>query len=575
MQFQLPQTLAQKVAEYDPALKPIIQAAKAAKGGHTPRMSLGLPTGLFPAEFLTAEEQKQWAIRVNKAEEKERAFAINNDKGCGVLVYKSSIWIALWYWHPSYLQSNPKDYLFGCTLARKNTPATIGRTDELVRHRIGHKGTDYTDSIRFTDVCCTREAVYGRIKMIEHTVYVTTDLVVQGLDVVPGTDLVKGWGRTDSYKRQEFVNWRRSLSTAVSVWKDAGTFARIKEQGDIRFCIWPDLKKDSTSTFHELVTSSVCHVASEKAKAVIGTPFFKKEINKMIDECLAIYHNPINDLRKNVTKPMAALSHKIGIVKGFLEYYPDATVDHCQQIYAVAHNIQEIPQPERAVREWVRENMPVASFIQVVEKEVEKLVAEWAIDTRKAEYDTSHHTGLTVGRMRELYDTISMLDQLHYAQCKKSPGERNLEEPLQLAKPSRWRISEFHDYVSAECFKISTPNEKLRQDLFPQPVKVELSGRKWSFFQPHDVHQLAAWGAAVRNCVGNSDSYKKGIKNKTHFIVLAMLDNVPRFTIQLKLRDMNLHVEQIADTCNRRLSPLEQSQYTEAFGIAIKQIAAD
>ena len=178
MQFQLPQSLAQKVAEYDPALKPIIQAARAAKGDRTPRMSLGLPTGLFPAEFLTAEEQKQWAVRVNEAEEKERAFSINNDKGCGVLVHKSSVWIALWYWQPSYLQSNPKDYLFGCTLARKNTPATIQRTDEFVRHRIGH-GANYTDSIRFTDVCCTREAVYGRTKMIEQTVYVTTDLVVQ------------------------------------------------------------------------------------------------------------------------------------------------------------------------------------------------------------------------------------------------------------------------------------------------------------------------------------------------------------------------------------------------------------
>ena len=574
MQFQLPQSLAQKVAEYDPALKPIIQAAKAAKGDRTPRMSLGLPTGLFPAEFLTAEEQKQWAIRVNEAEEKERAFAINNDKGCGVLVHKSSVWIALWHWLPSYLQSNPKDYLFGCTLARKNTPATIQRTDEAVRHRIGHKGTDYTDSIRFTDVCCTREAVYGRTSMIEQTVYVTTDLVVQGLDVVPGTDLVKGWGRADSYKRQALSNWRHSLLRAISAWKDTGPFARIKEQGDIRFCIWPDLEKDSTSTFYELATSAICHHASEKTKAVIGTPFFKKEINKMIDECLAIYHDPTNDVRKCVIRPKSALLHKIQIVKEFLEYYPDATVDHCQRIYAVAHNIQEMPSCRRAVRKWVGENMPVASFIQVVEKEVEKLVAEWATNPRKAEYDMTSNTGLTVARMRELYDTISMLEQLHHAQCKKL-SENNIEEPLQLVKPSRWRITEFHDYVSAECFKISTPNEKLHQDLFPQPVRVELSGQKWSFFQPHDVHQLAAWGAAVRNCVGNSDSYRKGIKNKTHFIVLAMLDNVPRFTIQLKLRDLNLHVEQIADTCNRRLSPLEQSQYTEAFGIAIKQIAAD
>jgi hypothetical protein len=75
-------------------------------------------------------------------------------------------------------------------------------------------------------------------------------------------------------------------------------------------------------------------------------------------------------------------------------------------------------------------------------------------------YMANHTIGLYVYPFRELEDTLSMLGKV-------------IEDKGELAPPKRWRITEFHDYVQAEAWKISNPNEKLPQDLFPTPIKVQ------------------------------------------------------------------------------------------------------
>jgi hypothetical protein len=107
------------------------------------------------------------------------------------------------------------------------------------------------------------------------------------------------------------------------------------------------------------------------------------------------------------------------------------------------------------------------------------------------------------------------------------------------------------------------------QDLFPAPIKVEHLGSVWTFFQPRDIHQLGQWGQAVRNCVGNASNYREGVKKKTHFIVLAMIDQRPRFTVQLKVSNGVLNVDQIADIGNRRLDDNERSSYELTFAKAL------
>ena len=95
-----------------------------------------------------------------------------------------------------------------------------------------------------------------------------------------------------------------------------------------------------------------------------------------------------------------------------------------------------------------------------------------------------------------------------------------------------------------------------------------------SFFQPITSHQLADWGRAVRNCVGNS-SYASAINRKRYFIVLAMVDHKPRYTIQLKLSDGVLVVDQIADIGNRRLSEDEKDFVQKSIAYALQHIAEE
>jgi hypothetical protein len=113
-----------------------------------------------------------------------------------------------------------------------------------------------------------------------------------------------------------------------------------------------------------------------------------------------------------------------------------------------------------------------------------------------------HTIGMYVYSFRDLEDTLSMLAKV-------------LEDKGELAPPKRWRITEFHDYVQAEAWKISNTNEKLPQDLFPAPIKVQHNDQQWTFIQPIDTHQLAAWGQAVRNCVGNATNYAEGCTQET------------------------------------------------------------
>ena len=178
-------------------------------------------------------------------------------------------------------------------------------------------------------------------------------------------------------------------------------------------------------------------------------------------------------------------------------------------------------------------------------------------------------SNLPVCMFSEFNDTVEMMASLHSRQTHDLEYSKKDATLLDLDTPSRWRLAEFHDHVSAKVWLTNNENEAMPQDLFPAPVKVEHLGGTWTFFQPRDIHQLGQWGQAVRNCVGNASNYREGVKKKTHFIVLAMVDQRPRFTIQLKVRDGNAVVEQIADIGNRRLDDNERAEYELTFAKAL------
>ena len=124
-----------------------------------------------------------------------------------------------------------------------------------------------------------------------------------------------------------------------------------------------------------------------------------------------------------------------------------------------------------------------------------------------------------------------------------------------------------------ETWKIKNPKIDLPQKLLPQPIKVgethDGDPNKYVFIQPKDTHQLAAWGQAVRNCVGSGSIYSEGIKKMKHLIVLCMINNTPRYTIQLTVDNGVMDVKQIADISNRRLTDIERADVQEAFQAAL------
>ncbi len=54
-----------------------------------------------------------------------------------------------------------------------------------------------------------------------------------------------------------------------------------------------------------------------------------------------------------------------------------------------------------------------------------------------------------------------------------------------------------------------------------------------------------------------------------HLIILTMIENQPRYTIQLTVDNGVMTVNQIADIGNRRLNDLERSNVEDAFKLAL------
>ena len=157
-------------------------------------------------------------------------------------------------------------------------------------------------------------------------------------------------------------------------------------------------------------------------------------------------------------------------------------------------------------------------------------------------------------------DTTDMIAQLLAAQ-------------LEVPRPRRWRIKEFHDFLMAETWKIKNPKVDLPQKLFPNPIKVTIDDNNYTLLQPHDTHQLAQWGKAVRNCVGSA-GYASGIKKHKHLIVLIMLNGDPRYTVQLTVDNGMMTVDQIADVCNKTLTDDQRNAVQQAFSQPL-QLQAD
>jgi hypothetical protein len=286
---------------------------------------------------------------------------------------------------------------------------------------------------------------------------------------------------------------------------------------------------------------------------IFAKPFVQKELQLACDATIKTFNDPTATDSRSALKPIKRFIAYMEGIRWIHSLWPDAPIDYYQTYkealssvdfnsWGMTHLINHYTK----AKQWVQEHMPITSMFLILDKAVREESLKFH------DPDLKTISGLTIYALR---DTFTMIANV-------------LDADQPLEPPARWRLTEFHDHVQSEAWKIKNTKQDLPQDLFPTPIKITHQEHTWTFLQPMDTHQLSQWGQIVRNCVGTG-GYAEDVKKRLQFIVLCMLDGKPKFTIQLKLNQGLMSVQQIAGIGNARLNDDEKSLYTETFRQAL------
>jgi hypothetical protein len=561
MQFQLPTNLQSELIAYDPQLKALARSQKQSTTKKS-KYPLGNPIDLIPNDIITAARLQDAIDAINKdpAPGRYREFTKVTSTGTithAILYHYEQVWYAAWL-PPKGKES---DYIYGYTYAYKDTATARKALPRAL--------------MMATDDCVSKPS--GKSTFITYTQQVTKQDVINGKDTrnwnIPS---MHGYAQKSQRMYEPIDRFEKQIKMSIPQWKDSrDIFERFKTTciaevltRDFNTEYWKDINKfkwlPSVDIIFSFINNRDVHSSynlfSEDLYGyksilhILDTPYFRKWIQNKCNESIELFNNPDTDTRISITQPWGMIFHLCKQIKTVHNIWGDkCPLDYYQTnlnaLLSVSYNFSY---SKDYACPWLIKHMPVASFFALVNKFYE---------TKKdntASYYFTNRIGLYQYPFRELEDTLSMVETI-------------LKDKGELAPPKRWRITEFHDYVQAEAWKISNTNEKLPQDLFPTPIKVQHNDEQWTFIQPMDTHQLAAWGQAVRNCVGNATNYAEGVRKKQHFIVLCMIDNKPQFTVQLKVSMGMMTVDQIAGISNARLTEEQRESYTKVFGQALQQ----
>jgi hypothetical protein len=578
MEFRLPANLQSKLVAYDPELKALARTKKSATTKKS-KYPLGNPPALIPTHIV---DDISWQIAVdgintNLVPRRYREFLKATTVGNvtrAVLYHYEQCWYAAWL--PP--EDKKDDYVYGYSYAYKDTATARKTLPTQIKHEV--------EQCNYVPV--------GKTTFITYTKLITREDIVNGLDRfywnIPS---VRSYTKKSQYMYEPIKRLEKQIEISIPQWEDSrNIFQRIKVKCIADVLAYKDCKLWDThdkltwlpsvelinlikSTDKEELSKIVLsgHVGNlDKYKDIIhiiDTPYFRKWMQAQCNETIRRFNDPNTKTEKEITQPwnkvfrlfqQIYLVHAVWGDKCSLDYYQN-NIDVLIAVRFIAnYHIS-------AVKDWLSTYMPIASLFTMLNKfyDIKQIdVANASGSTLTVTYEQRRRSwsfdvdcGTYRWTFRELEDTISMLN--------------TVVETKELAPPKRWRIMEFHDHVQAEAWKITNVNQSLPQDLFPEPIKVQHNDQQWTFFQPIDTHQLAAWGQAVRNCVGNATSYADGVRKKQHFIVLCMINNQPQFTVQLKVSTGMMIVDQIAGVSNASLTSEQREDYTQVFGQALQE----
>jgi hypothetical protein len=564
MEFRLPLNLQTELIAYDPQLKALARQQNATK---KPTKKSKYPLGNIPHLIpysVVRESLQQDAIdniNANQAKHRFQKFTTPVDVATpqARIITKAILYHYEQCWYAAWLPPQGEDYVYGFATAFKDTATT--------RKAL-------TRSIHQTVSECTEVAV-GRTKFLVYRKLVTKADIQAGLTQHKWrADHLAAYYDKARELAPAVDSFREALQETIPIWEDhREMFSRMRcselwEALEINKDLIPEHKRVGW----ELTVDNLIEAFGRRAEVygdmgyrdieyaylvdnlrVLNTPFFRKWMQQELNTCTQNYNDPANRKHRDVRQGFMRVLKLAECVNYVNLIWPDCPVDYFQQHMDQLMKLQLRDRHYETSRQWLRQHMPVASFFKIVDKYCEKQSKDKPM-IRASYSDT---TGYEILWFSDWNDTLSMISRV-------------LNNDTELAPPKRWRLNEFHDYVQAESWKIQNPNEGLPQDLFPEPIKVQHNGKSWSFFQPHDTHQLAMWGRAVRNCVGSASGYAEGVRKKQHFIVLCMIDGQPQFTIQLKVSNGMMSVDQIRGLCNSTLTVEQKEEYTEVFQVALQ-----
>ena len=571
MQFQLPSNLQSELLAYDPKLKQLHQEQNPKVTKAKPKFPLGAVFDLIPADVIrsTALEDAVTSINSRSVEHRHHRFTrvVNIATPAArtithaVIYHYEKVWYAAWL--PPKGQED--DYVYGYAYAYKNLDSVRKSLLHILIENNSKRTVEYVK--------------YGRSEfcVVRHTV--TKQDIANGMTERMWNPGYISYGKGGCIR--EAINaFESTLSETIPKWHDSrGFFDRIAindwatilqlkghalywEQFDDAAQAKRDLLPSadliyklaatypSNNSLHEhdtYLASRVIHIISK--------PYFRKWMQSQCDEAIAMFQDPDNNLFHKITQPWKRINKLIKSIDYVNKIWPNCPIDYYQTHVTELLGIRLDCVLSEKVITWLREHMQPASFFNII-KQHYTLQFNSTVERDRFSYYTPADTGVVTFYFTEWNDSLSMLNDV-------------LVHGMPMPTPKRWRLTEFHDHVQAEAWKIKHPNVSLPQDLFPVPVKVEVGDERWSFFQPHDTHQLSAWGQAVRNCVGNAKDYANGVRKKKHFIVLCMVDNKPQFTVQLKVDMGMMSVSQIVGMSNQRLTDEQKDAYTQAFSKAL------
>lgn len=572
MHFSLPSNLQQEVIKYDKTLKKL--ATTTGSKSKTVKYPKGNVTslGLIPDNIVKLSDQQIAIDAINK-EPASHAFHSftkpvigESPQPLAVIYHLKQFWVAVWM-----PRDKDADYIYGISVAFRNNSTALRQFNNKIFHNYVYDKPAYVDNIDQMD--CTK---IGRTEWLHKTLIINKEMLEKGYKRnywrdVDCSHTLKSYG--NNYRIFNAINsWEEQLFKSIPTWGGSygsHQFDRLTTKGNSLYycmaqeCYWMKAHAFSGNT-HDLETYE--HTVDYHLKKIrqmtktqafdstLDRPWFRKYLSNALIKSQSLYENaPLRGSTQTICQPVNCVADYLSSLSFIYQIYPDANPDvlqnHCEMFQAL--NIST----RYSSIKWIRNNVPFDSFINMLKRFYDK-------EIKAAEENTYVHrnpaTGLYRFFCRDLYDTMSMIEQ-----CINAGMTDNL-------KPRRWRINEWHDHVMKETWKVKNPNIDLPQKLFPEPINITYNDTtKYTLLQPRDTHQLAHWGRTVRNCVG-SGNYAKGVQQFKHMIVLCMIDKEPRYTIQLTVDNGVMHVDQIADVCNKRLEDSERHEIETVFKTALK-----